>query len=311
MRAAVVVLLLVSQVCAASVGRAIEVMRVIGMDDDAQIMLHHPTDLNFASSGEAFVLNEGDGTIIRLNSDWSLVGQFGGLGEAPGKVSMPNGMVVFEDEIWVLSPWRFTVFSGNDGGYLRTIRLEEQVLAPRISHGKIVATAREAAQMGVVIEPDGTLAHSFGPSCDPTPEGSLEGMLRCSEWIVLPAKTPGDAVLVDTYDGYGYLLHSNGEASTSVDLGLGRGWTEPGRMRFKSSIADMASDGSGGFLALAFPGNSARPRLYRYDESFNLSWHTDLPDEVLASEVRVSPRGEVCFVANSSSLIFVCRLSEP
>lgn len=283
--------------------KTIRVDQVLGLDDDAPYIFHRPTDLSFAADGSAFVLNEGSGEVMHVDDDWELVGRFGGLGESPGRYTRPNGLVLVGSEVWVLSPWRFTVFS-SAGKYVRTVRLEEQFFTPRVIAGKIAATSRDGAQVGVVLDTDGRVAAEFGPVCGGS-SGSLESILECSNWLVLPSPTHAFA-LVDKYAGQAYLIEAHDAATEPIDLGLGTGWTDESRMKFKSAATDVTFDGAQGYLALSFSEDGTMEWVHRYDAAFRRVETRELPEGVRGSEIEAAGPDGFCLVSGASSAVYVC-----
>lgn len=279
------------------------VLRSIGLDDDGSIVLHSPIDLNWHSNGLAYVLNQGDGRIVAFSEEWKPVHTFGGLGEAPGQYSMPNSLLVLEEEIWVVSPWRATVFS-LQGELLRTSPLETQFSSPRYSNGRILATSPSGAQIGLSLDVSSSFLREFGPSCGGGGSMSLADVIRCSDWVALPS-AGDDVVLFDLFDGRAYFVGSDGEVEVEVDLGLGRGRMMLEAMKFRSVVGDIRAV-EGGFLAMGFPEPGGAAHLWKLDASARVVATRQVSAGVGATQIVVSPSGELCLVDGHSSVIYVC-----
>jgi hypothetical protein len=267
-------------------------------------VLYYPVDLLCLSDTVRCVLNRGDGTIVLFDNQWRVLDRFGRLGEGPGELTGPTGLISWGDTLWVVTP-RLLVGYRLDGTYLGERDIPWGLTSLRRYGDQLIGTWTGGSGgwgAAVLLDRSGDILETFGPRCDTSHIQGGAGFAVCLGWSILPGWREPYA-LVNHFQGDVLLYASSHDQGKRKHLGIGKGkllsdWS------FKSVINDVCVDPTGGYWVLTYKING-RANVCRFDESWELKDRYQLDSEVGQGVIRVLPDGTLCHVEEIASRLQV------
>jgi hypothetical protein len=264
-------------------------------------VFYYPIDLAcLPPDGQRFVLNRGDGTIVVLSAGWDVIRQFGRLGEGPGEITGPIGLVAWADTLWVATPKGLIGYSLT-GESVGTRDIPWGITSLTNFRDQLLATWTGGSRgqgAGVVLEYDGDVVQAFGPSCDASNTAQTSGFARCLGWQALPGPA-GGCVLLNHFGGDALLFDAVGAKPRKKDLGLGTGKVL-GQWSFQSVINDACADPAGGYWVLCYKLDGVA-RLCRFSDTWELKGSATIDPEIGQGAIRVLPDKTLCLVEEQAS----------
>jgi hypothetical protein len=292
----------------------LQVVHVLGGEDDEDLLFHRPAYVDFADDGTTYVLNRGSSTILRLGAGWSVLGSFGAPGEGPGEFSEPTGMFVYGDRVWVVETTRLTLYA-LDGTYLETRAGSVQIQEPIVVEGQILARIGAGDQAAAIIDTSGNLVREIGPPC---PEDFFASFRECGNLSLAPHHD-GLCLMVNAFDGLAYIVGQDGEVASTVDLVRGEGESqttseeEDGETTVTMSMTLQAGIGCfylDQYWLPIYPEDSDGAVLGIYDRDLQpVDTQASFPDDATPWRLIPTPRDELLLVSEMGSTIWVCKPS--
>jgi 6-bladed beta-propeller len=277
----------------ASSGATLTAKLVIGLDDEP--VLDDPCDIAWGADGTCYVLNCGSNDVSVFDDHWTLQRHFGRQGAGPGEFDNPMGFCVDAHEIRIYEMSHFDIYSL--AGVFQESVHDLPVGSSPFSIGETIALITGYESRATVHWNHGR----EGAATFQLPTG----MNR--HWqLVAPPPGRGDlsAVAVDLHDGMAYEISRSYEVGRLVDLGLGRGqeWSGGG----KDVLSDICQDDKSGYWILHYPRRGHPGQLHLYSHEFESIGKWELGD-MRVGLVRISPKGELCLVGPSESVMYICE----
>jgi len=277
------------------------VLRTIGAEGD-EVLLHRPIDVVWFSDGRACLLNQGDCSLAEFTPDGDLLAEHSRKGEAPGELSMPDALLLVGNEVWVKMPASFAVFDSHLD-HLRTVHIPPGIGSVASADSCLLGVQPFSNEIGLRLDLAGRPRETFGPTLVQG-EDAVD-LLRATSWKVVAGS--GSLALVDCFEGRVWVPGPLGAPLLNLDLSRGK---VQGPSRIKRVVTSLCPDRQGGWLVTTHAREQAM--LVRYDASWRKDWVLELPAEIPGGIVRAAPEGRIWFLNDSSSIVWICRLtSEP
>jgi hypothetical protein len=291
---------------------SLEILRTLGGDDD-EILLHRPDALAWGPDGSAYVLNAGEGNVLRFDPRWRLLGTFGALGEGPGEFANPTGLLVLRDQVLVYEMSRITVYD-LDGQYLETRRTQNQLYEPVLVDGHILARMGAGETVAAEIDPQGEVIERLGFDC---PRNDfIAHFQHCGNVQILP-HPEYRCLALNSFSGRATLVGGPGQDDRTVDLAPASGRvTDETREEDSLSVTltlcmgRAGLDDRGRYWVAYFPPEEEALQLRVYDSALRFLGAVPLPDDVAPFRIYQAPTGELILLDGQSSALHVCRIVE-
>lgn len=232
------------------------------------------------SDGRLAVLNGGDAQIRFYDPSGRFQEAVGGLGDGPGEIRRPTGLIRLEDDTLLVSAvadWQASWFTAR-GEFVR----REQLDAAR--RGEVIDSVWGCPSRPGLL-PDATLLLCVGHGVE---RNRHEGAPRVSHWLV---RTPYDVSWVDTVGTFHGLDMSMAFAARGTQVAAGGDPLrifvgDPGFFEI-----DVVEDGTGTVRSIRYP-NGLRPVGLEDREAYEIylrEWRESRPSGARVEEDRVFP----------------------
>jgi len=293
----------------------LELLATIGADEE-EILLHRPEYLVFGLDDSKYVLNAGDSQVLRFDTEWNLVDQFGHFGQGPGEFETATGMVLFQDMIWVFELARATLFS-LEGEYLETRTTQSPFQAPVLKDDQFIARLDGADRAAGRFDTDLELLAKLGPEC-PT-EDFMARYQQCGFMHVL-LHPDFACLLINPFDGKLYAVAEDGSVAKTVSLVDEAGESQAEQeddtltMSFSLVLSEGTVDAHGRLWISPANGpddpEDAPSRLQVWSRDFELLAEFVLPEDVSGAKVVAALDGTLILLSSGNSLIHVLMYPE-
>ncbi len=269
-----------------------------------QAVFYYPVDLLCMGDTAVAVVNRGDGTVVVLDREWSVLRRFGHLGEGPGELTSPYGLLAWGDTVWVATPQKLVGYS-LDGDYLGNRRVPWGMTSLHRYRDRLIGTwtgGSGGQGAAVVMSLTGKVLETFGPRCDATRTASAAGFAVCLGWNILP-RSAGGYVLVNHFEGDVLIFPDIQHDGLTKHLGIGKGkvlseWS------FQSVINDVCVDPVGGYWVLTYK-QGDQSHLCHFDDSWELQKKYPLDPDIGQGAIRVVSGGALCLVEEKASRLHI------
>lgn len=267
-------------------------------------VFYYPVDLLCVGDTATVVANRGDGTVVVFDRDWSIVRRFGRLGEGPGELTSPYGLLAWGDTLWVATPQNLVGY-GLEGDYVGNRRIPWGMTSLHHRGNLLIGTWTGGSRgqgAAVLMTLTGNVLETFGPRCDASRTADTAGFAVCLGWNILP-RASGGYVLVNHFEGDVLIFPDTERDGTKKHLGIGKGkvlseWS------FQSVINDVCADPRGGYWVLTYK-LDGQSQVCRFDESWELRGKYGVDRDIGQGAIRILPDGTLCLVEEEASRLHI------
>jgi hypothetical protein len=267
-------------------------------------VFYYPVDLLCVGDSTRVVVNRGDGTIVIFDDRWDVLNRFGRLGEGPGEITSPTGLLTWGDTLWAITPQNLIGYNWR-GDYLLNRHIPWGMTSLRRSGDRLIGTWTGGSKnqgAAVILSLTGNVLDTFGPRCDASRTANIGGFAVCLGWNIFEQQG-GGYVLVNQFQGDALVSVGVKGAEEERHLGIGEGKVLS-TTSYQSVINDVCQDPAGGYWVLTYK-LDGKANVCRFDDGWHLVGKRGVDPDVGQGAIRVLPDGTLCLVEEQASRIHI------